>query len=126
MTAPALPPRLVEIADAIGEEAALTLCRTFGGERVEFPANPRPDHRVCRVVGVDAARRLGELYMGDRIDVPLAVDVVRWHDARRLRAEGMSIGEICRRVYASRSFVRGAVRGVVVTAPPAAPSGGSP
>ena len=121
---PPLPPRLAEIAAIVGETAALRLARAFGGERVEFPPAPRPTHRVCRVIGPAAARRLGDLFMGDRVDVPLAVDVLRWHDARRLRAKGLGIGQICRRLYASRSFVREAVRDIRPPARPAAAARG--
>jgi hypothetical protein len=102
---PPLPATLAEIARLVGRDRAVELARRFGGEKLEFPHRPRADHRVARTIGLAAARILGDVYMGDRVAIPHATSVLQWHEARRLRARGMTVVAIARRLYLSTRAV---------------------
>src|SRR5579883_2549479 len=56
------PARLVEIADLIGDAAALRLVAAFGGLRIYIPAQPKPDQALWQAVGESAAHLLAERY----------------------------------------------------------------
>lgn len=53
----------------------MTLARKLGGTRVNFTANPGPDHIVSRIVGIEAARAIGEELTAGiasiEVDVPI-------------------------------------------------------
>lgn len=71
-----MPGVLGDIARIAGEEAAIKLGRKMGGTRVYFPAEPRPDHWLCQLVGREAARAIcdhltGGFAGGARIDLPI-------------------------------------------------------
>lgn len=51
---------LADIARVAGREAAIELARRLGGTRVNFASDPGPNHLVSRIVGVEAARAIGE------------------------------------------------------------------
>jgi Mor family transcriptional regulator len=74
-----LPARLADVAEAIGLVATLKLVTRFGGIRVYVP---RPeyiteDHELARAIGLDAARKLAQLCVGERFSVPRAAKAIR-------------------------------------------------
>lgn len=78
MTTPAapLPYVLDEIARIAGDDAARKVAEAYGGTRVYIPPIPGPDHWLTRLVGQDAANRIGDRFTGGfagaRVDIPLA------------------------------------------------------
>lgn len=63
---------LVEIAEVIGDGAALKLIDAFGGVRLTIPKRLPADrpHRIEAAIGRTAAQLLVERFGGDRIDLP--------------------------------------------------------
>jgi DNA-binding NarL/FixJ family response regulator len=61
-----------ELSDLIGKDAALTLCRAFGGVSQYVPKEAAPDHPFCRFVGLSAMRILCAAYPGEWIVPPNA------------------------------------------------------
>lgn len=70
-----LPGILQEIADIVGEDAALAIAAARGGTQVYIPPEPPSDHWLCKLIGVALARALAaELTMGIkglRLELPL-------------------------------------------------------
>ncbi|PTR11784.1 MULTISPECIES: helix-turn-helix domain-containing protein [unclassified Novosphingobium] len=70
-----LPGVLQQIASVVGEEAALAIATARGGTQVYIPPVPPSDHWLCKLIGVERARRLAdELTMGIkglRLELPL-------------------------------------------------------
>ena len=64
------PARLVEIADLIGDAAALRLVAAFGGLRIYIPAQPKPDQALWQAVGESAAHLLAERYGSAEVEIP--------------------------------------------------------
>ena len=77
MTAPAapLPQVLDDIARIAGDEAARQVAAAVGGTRVYIPPRPGPDHWLSKLVGQEAARKIGDHFTagmaGARVDIPL-------------------------------------------------------
>lgn len=74
----ALPAILAEIADLIGEVAAIAIAARKGGTRIYLPARVKPDHWLVEAVGFDKAKILCEHFTVDRkrgafVDIPLYV-----------------------------------------------------
>ena len=65
-----LPPVLEEIAGAAGRDVALALAEARGGEKVYFPATPDEAHWLTRLVGIEAARAICQLYGVRNIEIP--------------------------------------------------------
>ena len=73
-----LPGILGEIAAVAGEDAALAIAAARGGTEVYFPAVPKNDHWLCRLIGRDQAKAICEqltagVGVGRRADVPLGM-----------------------------------------------------
>lgn len=76
MTGP-LPALLQEIADVVGEAAALAIASRAGGTRIYLPAQASDDHWLVQAVGRAAADKLCHHFAvdgrGQRLDIPLHV-----------------------------------------------------
>lgn len=70
-----LPDILQEIADIAGEDAALAIASARGGTQVYIPPVPDIDHWLCRLIGVNNARKVAEHLTcgvgGRRVNLPL-------------------------------------------------------
>lgn len=114
MIPPILPESLQAIADIIGAPAALKVAGKWGGTRLYIPPLPGPEHELSQLIGVDAARALGEAYAGERIEVPKA-DC--WGRAMRnalvigARASGKSQARVAREHGLTERHVRNIERG---------------
>lgn len=105
-----LPGVLAEIAELVGDAAALAIAAHAGGTRVYFPASPSEDHWLVEAIGQPAAQKLCkyfavDLRRGQRVEIPLAVggSYRQWLRAvqkrvHQLDAEGLSSFEIARKV----------------------------
>lgn len=74
------PASLVEIAEVIGETAALHLVDAYGGMKLHVPQRLDPAHRLVQSIGMAAAARLIERYGLEQIEVPTL------HNARTRKA----------------------------------------
>jgi hypothetical protein len=66
-----MPSILLEIAEVIGEPAALQLAEQHQGERVYIPEHPGPEHELCRLIGAENAARLARVWSGQSIELPM-------------------------------------------------------
>ncbi len=107
-----LPEVLREVADLAGIEVAVALARTFGGRRRYFPKVPAPDHPVAKALGLRAARLICGRMGGQEITIPRSTIFLNWYDARRLRRDGLSAGEIAKRLRLSERTVFRLTEGV--------------
>jgi len=67
-----LPDSLQAIADIIGAPAALKVAERWGGTRLYIPDEPGEDHDLSQLIGFEAARAMGAVYGGERIEIPKA------------------------------------------------------
>ncbi|MGH8012834.1 MAG: helix-turn-helix domain-containing protein [Candidatus Binataceae bacterium] len=94
---------LRELADLIGEEAALKLVAAFAGTRLYIPHLPQADEVLAQTIGVEAARKLAAAYGGDRVDVPNPTP--RRLRIVELRSSGLSVDAIARALGCTRRRV---------------------
>lgn len=102
----ALPGILAEIAEATCVEIAVALARKHGGQRLYLPREPKRDHHLCRLLGVQAARIICARWGSERHEIPSAKPYLHWYDARRLRGSGLSHGQIARAIGIGHQRVR--------------------
>ncbi|MET4199104.1 hypothetical protein ABIA95_003103 [Bradyrhizobium sp. LA8.1] len=109
-----LPGVLAEIAEVVGETAALMIAAKRGGQRVYFPAVSRlhegyENYWLFECVGIELARKICAHFevdgRGQRIDLPLHVGGTYRQFlrsvAQRIHAldrEGKSSAEICKQL----------------------------
>lgn len=75
-----LPPKLVEIAEAIESvDAALKLSNHWPGIRLFVPKVMTADHPIAMQIGMSPATKLAARYGGESLVVPMAT---RYHRAR--------------------------------------------
>lgn len=89
-----LPAGLARLRDLLGEEAALLLARTNGGQPLYIPRHLPPEHSLVRLLGSEVAKQLARVHGGERLDVPKADSVLRQLRGRSIRdahAQGVSI-----------------------------------
>lgn len=98
------PASLVEIAEVIGEAAALRLVDAYGGTVCYVPMAIAPEHRLAQAIGPVAAGRLVARYGGEKIEVPV-LHVARTRKAMIAQAEG-GVAEVARRLGVTRRWVR--------------------
>ncbi len=61
---------LDDLAEVIGEAAALALAWEFRGERVYFPKDPAREPRLAAAIGPPAAERLCRIFGGTHAPIP--------------------------------------------------------
>lgn len=59
-----------ELTGLIGPDAALALCRAYGGVALYIPKNIKADSDLARIVGLAALRVLATVYSGEVVTVP--------------------------------------------------------
>lgn len=95
------PPAHVEpYVRVLGPERAVDFLLAFGGSEVCLPRRPGPRSAVARVVGTEAVARLAAL------DLPARVPTAKPWIAAVLRAQGLPVAEIARRLHVSDVTVR--------------------
>lgn len=78
--------KAAELAGLIGLPALLRLVERWGGLHLYVPERIREDHPLAAVIGIDAARKLSEVYGRDVIPVPACKSAVNRARDRLLRA----------------------------------------
>jgi len=96
-------PMLDDLAEAIGEDAALKLVEAYGGRRVYIPHQPIDNDVLTSSIGLPAAIRLSEIYGGDRLEVPNPTP--RKVRVLELRSDGLSVDAIARKLGCTRRRV---------------------
>ncbi|MCX9146599.1 hypothetical protein [Erythrobacter sp. WG] len=89
MTQPAapLPQVLDDIARLAGEDAARKVAEAVGGTRVYIPPVPGPDHWLSKLVGLEAARKIGDHFTGGFAGTPLEIPLADTGFIARMQAK---------------------------------------
>ena len=96
-------PMLDDLAEQIGEDAALKLVEAYGGRRVYIPHQPIANDVLTSSIGLAAAIRLSQIYGGDRLEVPNPTP--RKVRVLELRSNGLSVDAIARKLGCTRRRV---------------------
>jgi len=98
------PQRLIEIADAIGDAAALRLVASFGGQRVYIAKHAAAGQLVADAIGVAEADALARRFGGEELEVPRAA-ALRSRKAAILDTAGSS-NVVARQLGVTERYVR--------------------
>lgn len=103
-------PTLNKIADAAGERAALILGTERAAQEfyVPHPAYITRDHWIAKLVGLDKARAIAEVFGGGNIQMPASLGGEKRKRAQVLAqmiADGRSVNQITRVTGVSRQTV---------------------
>lgn len=97
------PPQHVEpFVRILGPEGAVAFLLAFGGGEIYLAVSPKGRSRVAEVVGVEKAAALGDALGQMKARVPTAKPWI----AQCLRAQGLPVAEIARRLHATDVSVR--------------------
>ena len=103
----ALPPSLVDIAEALGLRIALRLMAEFGGQELRIPKKPGTNHPILKALGEADGLALCQYLADDKIYVPHGRPARNARAAvQDLEAKGRSRGEIARLLGLSQRHVR--------------------
>ncbi|MDT7934420.1 MAG: hypothetical protein RQ833_07430 [Sphingomonadaceae bacterium] len=104
-------PVMHELADVIGERAALVLCDALGGLELTVPRRWQPGSPVPRTVGEEAAQAIADLMCGTRLAVPCAKQAIVVARCQPILAEArtgaISLAEAAWRAHTSQKTIRG-------------------
>jgi len=65
-----LPLSMVELAETLGLQIALSLIQNFGGQDIKWPVRPRPDHPVIKALGERDGLAVCEYLGGSPLYIP--------------------------------------------------------
>jgi hypothetical protein len=102
----ALTGMLTEIAELVGLDLAVAVAREYGGQRLYVRHELTAANKLARLVGIKAARIIAAHLGGKRYEVPSSKAFLHWWDARALRRQGKSYGEIARAIKVSHKHAR--------------------
>ncbi|MCJ7996082.1 helix-turn-helix domain-containing protein [Rhizobium cremeum] len=104
---PPVPAAIEEIAETIGVRLALRIVQTYGGLEIKFPKHPHDDHPVILALGKEDGYAICKYMGGSFLSVPHCRPPRNARAAiARLEAEGLSRGEIARRLGLTQRHVR--------------------
>ncbi len=104
----ALPERLAQLKELLGQDAAILLAKTYGGGSLYVPADPDTNHPLSLLLGHQKALLLARVWGGDRLNVPKHDAIIRQLRQRKLhqaRAKGKSVAALAREFKLSRRRV---------------------
>lgn len=104
MTHPRPTAQVQPFVDALGVDRAVEFLLAFGGAELYLPRDPRPSSKLVEVMGIDAARALGEV--AQRVMMPDRIPTAKPWIARVLRSRGLPNAEIARRLHVADFTVR--------------------
>lgn len=108
-----LPGVLRLIGEQVSMEVAIRLARSnFGGQRSYIPANPTNNHPLSMAIGVDNAKRIGQLLGSGEVEIPSARPVLRCYEARYMRRQGFTCAQIAGALGLSDGRTRALCRGI--------------
>ncbi|MDX9863089.1 MAG: hypothetical protein RBS99_19445 [Rhodospirillales bacterium] len=95
------PHGLQQVADAAGDEAALTLALACAGRRLRVPQRAEGSD-LAAIVGIDAAAKIVEHLADERIEIPQAKRILsKW-----LRGRGWSQERVANTLRVARRTVQ--------------------
>ncbi len=104
-----------QICAVVGKDAALKLCRAYGGISHYVPQRPRPDHPWAGLIGLEAWERLCAHYGGTRLTLPKGEYRLKRERVLDLLREGhLSVRQIAQEAGVTERYVsklRGQVYG---------------
>ncbi len=97
-------PTIASLEKIIGEDGFLQLSEELGGRRLYIPANPGPASPLAVCLGLDAAKKIGQIYGGMHFEVP--VKAGRKARILRMHRDGMPVVRISANLRISIRQVR--------------------
>ena len=91
------PRSLLEIAELLGDEAALLLWQAYPGVHVHVPKAISADHPLAQVLGIEVAAKLAAARGGENLQVPRVFKgllMIRNFNIRRERRKGAQHREL--------------------------------
>lgn len=92
-----LPPMAAKLADLIGSDNAIALiehARQGKSKRhIYVPLRPKPENNLVQVIGIEAAKKLAQVYGGQEIEIPKCKVIDRAQrtaEIKRMEADGIS------------------------------------
>lgn len=101
-------PLLNRIADAAGEKAALILGTEKACQEFYIPAKVKPGHWLAKLVGLDEARAIAEVFGGQNITLPPSIGGQKRKRASIL-AEMIDKGHSVNKITAATGVARSTV-----------------
>jgi len=96
-----LPPLIRQLADAIGEDAAVQLFQRFKGRHLTIPFKIPPGNVIAETIGDDKAALLCKHFRGENLMFPNGAYLLRRRRDEQIRAEwqkgGVTQGELATR-----------------------------
>jgi hypothetical protein len=84
-----------QIAEVIGKDAALLLCKTVGGVSWYIPQKVSPDHGFVKIIGLEAWTALCAVYGGASLNLPKGDARLKRKQAKELlKASHQSVRQI--------------------------------
>jgi hypothetical protein len=93
---------LTKLLDLIGEDATLALVEARAGHMIYVPRDAKDATELAKIIGLDAARKLGQEFPG----VPLQVPVAREWRVTIYSARGHTVPDIAFKVGSHIDTVR--------------------
>lgn len=100
-TMPTPPIEVAWLTKIIGPELMLRMVECWGGTLIYIPHEPTRASPLARVIGLNAAQRLGRERGGDSFVLPL----LRWWRVRVENARGLSDRDIARKLVMTEAHV---------------------
>ncbi len=100
---PPPPAQVRAFVDVLGVDGAVAFLLEFGGAELYLSTKPRPSGRLARAIGVEKAARLAS----HGAHIPRRIPTAKPWIAKVLRARGLSVADIARRLHVSDVSVRG-------------------
>ncbi|MBI1214532.1 MAG: helix-turn-helix domain-containing protein [Alphaproteobacteria bacterium] len=102
-------PTIASVTAIIGEELMGQLSADLGGMSITLSRDPGPANPVAASIGLDAARKIGQVYAGMNFEIPLRAGVKALIMA--LLNEGTAVNQIARRLRVSRRMIYKVMKG---------------
>lgn len=103
MTSYPRPPAHIEpYVRVLGVQVAIEVLLTFGGGEIYLTSNPKRRARLVDIIGAEKATELSEVIGRLKVRIPLAKPWI----ACCMKADGLSVAEISRRLHAADNTVR--------------------
>lgn len=105
-----MPSKLLdEIKTAVGLQAALVICRRWGGRILYVPASVNEFHPISLAIGYEAAAKLCSRFAGGNMSIPAEANIlldIRNEMILEDRGQGLSLRVVALRYGISERMVR--------------------
>ena len=79
-----LPGELEEIANLVGRQKALMIAGRYGGKSLGIPIDPKPNHKLTEVVGLEDAIKISKEFRGITLCIPRCEHILRAYRNRMI------------------------------------------